>query len=105
MKGWQGTCRPMSDFEEIIKRLAGRRRPLRTGLTLDGGARRKVRTVVARVFRRNARGERILRALESSARVERHALDARMQIDAASRTSAVECHGQREPVPAAGAPE
>src|SRR5436853_6766872 len=79
----------LSDLEQIVERLTRRCRPLRPGLPLDSGAWREERAIVPRIFRRHARGERILRALESRARVERRALDAGVQIDAAAGTTAV----------------
>src|SRR5262249_34698654 len=79
-------------LEEIVEGLAragdagrallgGRRR---ARLPLDARAGREERAHVAFVLRRDARGElRVQRALPPRARVERHALDAGVQIDAA----------------------
>src|SRR5439155_22798155 len=58
--------------------------------------------VVPRILRRHACGDR-LRALEPRARVERDALQAAVEIDAASRALRVERHGRTEPVAAARA--
>src|SRR5207244_2347009 len=74
----------------------------RAGLSLDGGPGREGRARVLRVFWRHARGDR-LNALETGGGVERGALDAAVQIDAAPRTPGVGFDRDREPIAAAGA--
>src|SRR5262252_5389681 len=93
-RSWSlGGIRLTSEIEEIVERRLGavRRGTLLCGrarLPLDRRARREKRARVLLVFRRDADRER-LRALEARARVERHALDAAVKVDAASRAFAV----------------
>jgi len=83
-----------------------RRRGCRAGLPLDGRPRRHRRTGIARVFRRHARGDLVaLRALPPRARIERHALDAAVQIDAAPPARVQQPDGDRQQVAAPRAPE
>src|SRR6266852_5565263 len=92
-------------LEQIIKRLprararrgiAAARRRGAARLPLDRRARGEHLAHVAFVFRRHPRAElRALRALPPGAGVERHALDAAVQIDAAAVALAHELDGQR----------
>jgi hypothetical protein len=91
-------------LEKIIERLSGARRARCAGLTLDGCPRRIERAGVPRVLRRDPRGDR-LGALEARTGIERHTLDATVEIDPAPRAAAVAGHRQRKAVPASRAPE
>ena len=94
-------CRPTAEsgpvrlLEQIIERLAGARRAGRAGLALDRRARREERAQVSLVLRGDARGQRLLRALPAGARVERHAVDAAVQVDAAAGAAGVRLDRQR----------
>ena len=77
-------------LEQIVERLArARRSGGRAGLTLDGGARLEQRAGFRSSFGATRAANR-LRALPSCARVERHAVDAAVNIDAASRAPRVQ---------------
>src|SRR5947209_8120798 len=93
-------------LEQIIKCFTGARRlAARRGggarLALDSRARREEHAIVALVFRRDARRQlRALRALPARARVERDALNAAVDVDAAARAFRVRRHRYGEQVAA-----
>ena len=100
------SCRPSAPVlvEQIVERLPGAARARRgaaaaggrAGLPLDRRARREQRAGVARVFRRDARRQRgALRAFPACAGVERDALHAAVQIDAAALAARIVGERQR----------
>ena len=106
-------------LEQIVERLSrvtrgricraarrSRRRRRCAGLPLDGRPRRHRCAGIARVFRRHARGDFVaLRALPPRAGVERHTLDAAVQIDAAPPARIQQPDRERQQVAAPRAPE
>src|SRR5262245_46960546 len=78
----------LSDFEQIVERLACAVDLGRCGLALDGRSRRVERAGVARVLRRDARRNR-LHALEPAAWIERRALRAGVQVGPAACAAAL----------------
>src|SRR4051794_29846177 len=74
------------------------------GLAFDRDARREQLARVARVFRRDSRGDG-LRALEATPRVERFALSTGVQVRAAAAASSVEADRFSRDVAAARAPD
>src|SRR5439155_4560938 len=91
---------PATLLEQIVEGLTCSGGAWRPGLTLDGRARGEQRTEVLHVLRRDAGSNRLC-ALDARARVERHALNATVKVDAATRTAAVGSDGQREEIAAA----
>jgi hypothetical protein len=90
-------------FEQIVEGLTRTRRSgRRAGLALDGGARLEQGAGVALVFWRNSRGQR-LRALPTCTGVERHAVDAAVNVDAAARAARIHFDRHRQAIPAARA--
>ena len=93
----------MALFEQIVERLPGARRPRRAGLTLHRRSRREIRAVVARILRGYTGRQLNPAAFEPRTGIKGRALDAAVQIDAATAAPRLRRDGEREQIAAAGA--
>src|SRR5215831_18263838 len=89
-------------LEEIVEGLARARRTSTgrgggPGLTFNGRSRRKERAEIALVLRRHACRER-LRAFEPRAGIERHAIDAAVDVHATPRAASTQLDRNRQAV-------